>query len=294
MNVLVTGASGGFGKLITKTLLDKGHKVYASMRGVDGKNSENAADLRTAGAEVVELDVTSDESVNAAISTILESGELDAVVNNAGIGVLGIQETFTPEQWQRVFDVNVFGVQRVNRAVLPHLREKGSGLLIHITSILGRMTLPFYGPYNATKWAMEALAENYRTELSGFGVDSVIVEPGGFPTGFFDSLIFPADESRNESYGELVNAPKQFFESFEGALAQNPVQDPQLVADAVLSLIETPAGERPFRTTVDKMGMGDQIDPYNDKLEEVTRGIYSAFGMDGMLNLKTKGAAAGE
>ena len=294
MNVLVTGASGGFGKLITKTLLDKGHKVYASMRGVDGKNSENAEELGTAGAEVVELDVTSNESVNAAISSIFESGELDAVVNNAGIGVLGIQETFTPEQWQQVFDVNVFGVQRVNRAVLPHLREKGSGLLIHVTSILGRMTLPFYGPYNATKWAMEALAENYRTELSGFGVDSVIVEPGGFPTGFFDSLIFPADESRNESYGELVNAPKQFFESFEGALAQNPVQDPQLVADAVLSLVETPAGERPFRTTVDKMGMGDQIDPYNDKLEEVTRGIYSAFGMDGMLNLRTKGAAAGE
>ena len=294
MNVLVTGASGGFGQLISNTLLEKGHKVFATMRGIEGKNKEAAEELKNAGATVLELDVTNDESVNSAVNTALEAGGIDAVVNNAGVGVLGIQESFTPEDWQRIFEINVFGVQRVNRAVLPHLREKGSGLLIHVSSLLGRMTLPFYGPYNATKWALEALAENYRTELSGFGVDSVLVEPGGFATGFFDSLIFPSDKSRDESLGELVDAPKQLFDSFEGALAQNEAQDPQLVADAVLSLIETPAGERPFRTTVDNMGMSAQIDPYNEHLEKVTSGIYAAFGMDEMLELKTRSAAAGD
>ena len=273
-NVLITGANGGFGKLTVETLLAKGHQVVATLRGVSGKNKEAAAALEAAGAKVVEIDVTNEQSVNEGIAKAIDLlGGLDVVVNNAGVGVLGIQENFTTEDFQRLFEINVFGVQRVNRAVLPHFRSKGSGLLVHISSLLGRMTLPFYGPYNASKWALEALAENYRVELSGFGVDSVVVEPGGYPTSFFSSLIQPSDKSRDEGYGPMVDAPKQLFDSFEGALANNPDQKPQDVADAIVGIIETPAGQRPFRTVVDKMGMGDHLIGYNDQLEQIMSGV---------------------
>lgn len=285
-NILITGASGGFGQLTTRALLNKGYNVVASMRGVTGKNKATAQALKEAGAHIVEIDVTNDDSVNNGVAQAIElAGSIDVVINNAGIGVLGLQESFTPEDWQQLFDVNLFGVQRVNRAILPHLREKKNGLLIHVSSLLGRISLPFYGPYNASKWALEALVENYRVELSAFGVDVVMVEPGGYATDFFGNLLHPTDDSRDASYGDLAHGPKQLFTNFEQALANNPAQNPQDVANAIVNLIETPAGERPLRTTVDKMGMGDAIVGYNEHLEQVTTGIYSAFGMEGMLKL---------
>ena len=287
MNVLITGSSAGFGKLTVKSLLTGGHKVVASMRGIHGRNKANAEELKAAGAEIVEIDVTSDESVSAGVGKAIElTGGLDVVVNNAGLGVLGIQETFTVEDWQKLFDINVFGVQRVNRAVLPHMRAKGAGLLIHVSSLLGRMVLPFYGPYNASKWALEAMAENYRMELGGFGIESVIVEPGGYPTSFLDALVRPSDKSQNESYGEFVNVPEMSVKGFEEALASNPAQNPQDVADAIVSVVESPAGKRPIRTVVDKMGMGDHIKGYNDQLEQIHAGIYGAFGMEDMMKVK--------
>jgi NAD(P)-dependent dehydrogenase (short-subunit alcohol dehydrogenase family) len=286
-NVLITGASSGFGKLTVDLLLNKGYTVVASMRGVTGKNAEKAAELEKAGAHIVEIDVTDNASVDSGIAdAIAKVGKLDAVINNAGNGVLGLQETFTIDDWKKVFEINVFGVQRINRAVLPHMRENQDGLIIYVSSILGRMALPFYGPYNATKWALEAMAENYRVELSGFGVDNVIVEPGGFPTEFMDNLIRPSDTDRNSGYGQLVEMPKMIFENFEQALKANPAQNPQIVADAILEVIETPKGERKFRVPVDKMGMGDAIAGYNDQLEQVMQGIYGNFGMGDMLKVK--------
>lgn len=285
--ILLTGASGGFGVLTTHALLRKGHAVAATMRDTAGKNKAKAEALAAAGAHVVELDVTDEQSVNRGVVAAVEVlGGLDAVVNNAGVGVLGLQESFTTEDLQRLFDVNVFGVQRVNRAVLPHFRGAGHGLLLHVSSCLGRIALPFYGPYNASKWALEAMAENYRMELSAFGVDSVIVEPGGYPTTFMDSLLRPSDRERDAGYGALADMPQQMFDGFEGALAQNPAQDPQNVADAIVGLIETPAGQRPVRTVVDRMGMGDAIGPYNEQLERIHEGLLGAFGMGDMMRIK--------
>ena len=287
--VLITGSSGGFGALAVEELLKRGHQVVATMRNINDRNKEAASRLERMGAHVVEMDVTDEENVNQAVDKAIEMMDgLDVVVNNAGVGVLGIQENFTIDNFKRLFDINVFGVQRVNRAALPHLRGQGSGLLLHVSSILGRMALPFYGPYNASKWALEALAQNYRIELSGFGVDSCLVEPGGYATSFMNNLIFPGDQSRDAGYGEMVNAPKMLLENFEGALAQNPAQDPQNVANAIADVIETTPGQRPMRTVVDKMGMGDHIDPYNQQLEQIHRGVFTAFGMDDMLKLKTK------
>ena len=284
--ILITGANGGFGVLTVKTLLNQGHQVAAAIRNTETKNKAIADELAGLGAKIVSFDVTDDQSVNAGVEkTVLLLEGLDVVINNAGLGVLGIQEQFTTEDFMHLFNINVFGVQRVNRAVLPYLRKQGSGLLIHISSLLGRIAFPFYGPYNASKWALEALAENYRVELSGFGVDSCIIEPGGYPTGFFDSLMKPSDNSQDQSYGEMIHAPKQAFENFEGALANNPTQNPQNVADAIADLINIPAGKRPMRTVVDNMGMGTHIEPYNKQLAQIHEGLYNAFGMGDMLKL---------
>jgi NAD(P)-dependent dehydrogenase (short-subunit alcohol dehydrogenase family) len=287
--VLITGASGGFGKLTVISLLERGHGVVASMREIRGKNLRLAEELTSLGALVVEMDVTQDDSVSAGVAQALEVlGGLDVVVNNAGLGVLGVQETFTPEDWQRLFDVNVFGVQRVIRAVLPHMREKRAGLLVQISSLLGRIAMPFYGPYNASKWALEAMSENYRVELSRFGVDVVIVEPGGYPTTFIDNLMRPSDQSRDVALGSMPQDANDSMHRFEKALAANPAQNPQNVADAIVQVIETRAGQRPFRTIVDKMGMGDAIQPYNEHLEKISSGIYSAFAIGHLRQLETR------
>lgn len=208
--ILITGSSAGFGKLTAITLLEKGHTVVATMRDVNGKNKSSAEELKTTGAHVVEIDVRNDKSVKKGIASAIEiAGGLDVVVNNAGVGVLGLQENFTPEDWQTIFNINVFGVQRVIRAVLPYMRDKKSGLLVYVSSLLGRMVMPFYGPYNASKWALEALAENYRVELSAFGIESCIVEPGAFSTSFMNKLMKPADNSRDSDYGDFINAPME-------------------------------------------------------------------------------------
>ncbi len=199
---------------------------------------------------------------------------------------MGYQESFTPEDWQRVFEINVFGVQRVIRAILPHFKAKKAGTIVNISSLLGRMTVPFYGPYNASKWALEAMSENYRTELSQLGIDVVIVEPGGFATSFIDALMRPSDSARDADYTSFQPTPQFFLENFEQGLASNPEQDPANVAKAIVSLLEMPAGERPLRTIVDKMGMGDHLANLNNASDQITRGIYGAFQIDHLLDLK--------
>ncbi len=287
--VIITGASGGFGFLTSKLLAEQGYSVVGTMRSASGSREAVANDLREAGVQVVEMDVTSNDSVQQGTAEAIELlGGLDIVINNAGVGVLGMQEHFTPEDFQKLFEVNVFGVQRLMREVLPHFRNQRSGTAVFVSSLLGRMTLPFYGPYNASKWALEAMAENYRTELSGFGIESCIVEPGGFPTTFMANLLTPSDTSRIDVYGAFMDAPKMMFDGFEEALANTPEQRPEIVAEAIADLLAQPFGQRAFRTVVDHMGMGDHIGPYNDMLHNLTRGIYTAFGTDGMLEIKTE------
>ena len=217
--ILITGASGGFGKLTVKTLLAKGHQVAASMRDINGKNKGVADELGNAGAKVIEIDVTDDSSVTNGVKTAISGLKgLDVLINNAGIGVLGMQEFFTTSDFQKVFDINIFGVQRMNREVIPYFREKQDGLIVYTSSLLGRIALPFYGTYQASKWALEALAENYRVELSGFGIENCIVEPGGYPTAFAENLLRPSDLSREASYGDFAKVPEAVLHNFENVL----------------------------------------------------------------------------
>jgi NAD(P)-dependent dehydrogenase (short-subunit alcohol dehydrogenase family) len=292
--VFITGAGGGFGARMARTLRQAGHTVVGTMRDSTGRNAAAAAQLRALGVTVREMDVTSDASVEQAIAdTIAEVGTLDVVVNNAGVGVIGVQEAFTATDLQRLFDINVFGAHRVTRGATPHLRANGSGRVVFMSSLLGRIAVPFYGPYNASKWALEGLAENYSLELSGFGIDVAIIEPGGYPTSFIPNLVTPSDRDRVAALQPLSDAATQFLHGFEQALASNEAQDPQLVADALLALVTAPAGTRPFRTIVDRMGMGDHLEGYNAHLAQVTAGIFGAFGIAPMLARRGAGAGQG-
>ena len=287
MNILITGASSGFGALTVGELIKAGHSVVGTVRDPEGRNASAVSNLRAIGAEFVEIDVTDDSSVEAGIALAKEKlGSIDALINNAGVGAHGLQENFSADDFQRLLDINVFGVQRMIRAVLPEMRERGTGLILNVSSLLGRVVLPFYGPYNATKWAVEALSENYRVELSRFGVDVAIIEPGGFPTSFFGNLIHPTSNDRDAGYGDMAAAPNAALEGFAEFLSANPQQTPQLVADAVVSVVGTASGQRPFRTEVDRIGMGDAIKPMNDQLAVVTEGLFTNLGMADMLTLK--------
>lgn len=288
MNILITGANGGFGKLIAAGLLSAGHRVAGTMRDPGGRNAEAASDLRAMGAHVLEIDVTDQASVDAGVAAADAAlGGIDALVNNAGRGVHGLQESFLADDFQQVFDINVFGVQRMMRAVLPAMRARGSGLIVNISSLLGRITMPFYGPYNASKWALEAMSETYRAELSQLGVDVTLVEPGGFPTEFHDSLMHPSDRDRDLGYGEMAKAPDAARQNFADVLAANPQQDPALVAQAVVAVVDTAPGARPFRTAVDEIGMRDLVTALNEQHHAAMTTLFTNFGMADLMSVKS-------
>ena len=200
--ILITGSSSGFGRDTAETLHHAGHTVYASMRGVQGKNREAAEVLRKLGIKTVELDVSDDTSVEAGVKAVLaEAGKIDVLVNNAGIASTGVTEAFTTEQAKAIFDTNVIGLLRVTRAVLPSMRQQHDGLIINIGSILGRVTFPFVGIYGASKFAVEALTDSLRYEVSQLGVEVVAVQPSGYPTNFFTNIQTPAGIEVTESYG---------------------------------------------------------------------------------------------
>ena len=258
--ILVTGTSSGFGKLTAQTLARAGNRVYASMRGIEGKNQAYADELTSWGLaedvnlEVIELDVTDAASIDTAVSYILDAaGSIDVVVNNAGTGNVGILEGYTIDQVRSIFETNAFGALQVDKAVLPSMREQGSGLLVHVSSSTGRVIVPFVAPYSAAKMALEGFAEELSFELAAFGVESVIVEPGGYPTDAFAKLVGPADTAVVDAYGDFGKQPEQMFAAMGEQMAQPGGPNPQEIADAICHLIELPSGQRPLRTVVGTM-----------------------------------------
>ncbi len=292
-NVLITGSSSGFGELTVRTLLQKGHTVAATMREPEARNAQAAARLRTVAAETpgtvyfFDLDVTSDASVQQAVDQALKTmGGIDVAVNNAGFGVAGYMETATDEQLQRQFDVNLFGVQRVMRAVLPSMRKAGRGLIVNISSIMGRMVIPFAAAYTASKYALEGLSESYRYELAGTGVDVVLVEPGGFNTNFIAHMAYGEDRERLESYGSLASLPDKMWSNFRQLIEDKDAPSPQAVADAVLRLIETPPGSRPLRTVVDPLLGGEDPEAINATTDKIQARFLAEMDMGELLSVK--------
>jgi len=255
--VLVTGASSGFGRLIAEARARKGDTVFATMRDPLRRNAAAAAELRDLARKdsldirVADLDVADDASVEKTVPSILdEAGHLDVLVNNAGIMDMGLTETYTVGQARRILDTNYFGVLRTTRAVLPAMRRRGSGLLVHITSGLGRLVIPFAAHYNASKFAVEAFSETLRYELAPLGVDSVTLEPGAYPTPILGKGAPGEDAERLEGYEPSLAVLETMGANFQTFLTSDEAPDPREVAEAVSRLIETPFGSRPARTAV--------------------------------------------
>lgn len=267
--ILITGASSGFGAMSARALADAGHTVYASMRDIAGRNAAQveAADAcakeRGIDLRAIELDVQSQPSADAAIEQILaERGRLDVVVHNAGHMVLGAAEAFTPEQYAQLYDVNVLGTQRVNRAALPQLRRQRKGLLLWVGSSSHRGgTPPYLAPYFAAKAAMDALAVSYASELARWGIETCIVVPGAFTQGtnHFLHAGKPADESRQAEYDKGPNRGLA-EEALKNLTASEPPDaDPASVARAIVEVIGTPFGRRPFRVHIDPSSDGCEV-----------------------------------
>lgn len=264
--IVVTGASSGFGALAVRRLALAGHTVYAGMRETTGRNASAVAELQSFGTEnnadvhAVELDVQSQESANAAIASIISAqGRLDVVVHNAGHMVTGPAEAFTPEQYAALYDVNVLGTQRVNRAALPHLRGQRSGHVVWVGSSSTRGgTPPYLAPYFAAKAAMDAVAVSYRAELLRFGIGTTIVVPGAFThgTNHFAHSGTPADTSRAAEYEELY--PGLMDQVGERLAELEPSwADVGAVADAIVDVVG--AAEPPFRVHVDPSSDGAEV-----------------------------------
>jgi len=284
--VVITGASTGFGRLIAETLARMGYRVFATMREVTGRNAPAAAEIRAMAVrealalEVLEIDVTDEGSVERAINDLLAScGRIDIVVNNAGYGIVDLAESVTLAQAQRQFDTNFFGVLRMNRAVLPSMKRLGKGLLLHISSGAGRLVIPSMGLYCASKFAMEALAEVYRYELASLGIDSVVIEPGAYPTPIMAKLHGGEDPGRKVAYGDAAKLPEMV-----SAILKKSQANPQEIADIVLQIIETPAGQRRLRYRVGANDLG--VSRINALTDEVQAQLVAAFGMTDMTRFK--------
>ena len=275
--ILITGTSSGFGRDTAETLRRAGHTVYASMRAAEGKNREAAEALRKLGIRTVELDVSDDASVEAGVKNVLaEAGKIDVLINNAGIASVGVTEAFTAEQAKVIFDTNVIGLLRVTRAVLPSMREQRDGLIINIGSVLGRVTFPFLGIYGASKFAVEALTDSLRYEVSQLGVEVVAVQPSGYPTNFFASIQTPAGAEVTKAYGEVGQIPDVMFASFMSRFAGADAPNPHDVAEAVATLVAQSKGSRATRTVV-----GDSFgsDTANEDVAPVQAQAVEALGL---------------
>ncbi|KAF1072608.1 SDR family NAD(P)-dependent oxidoreductase [Variovorax sp.] len=262
--ILVRGAGTGIGKLSARSLAEAGHIVYASMRDIAGRNAPRAAELRALAAarglelHPLELDVLSQDSADAAAATIVrEQGQLDVVMQNAGHLVVGPTEAFTPEEIVKVFDTNVLGAQRVNRAVLPYLRRQESGLMLWISSTTTKGGFPpFMGPYGAAKAAMDSLAVTLAYEIARFGIETSIVVPGAFTRGtdHFPSAGKPADAATAAAYGRYDGLMDQIGAKLSALTPEHA--DPQAVADEIVRIVGLPAGQRPMRPVIDFVNDG--------------------------------------
>ena len=275
--ILITGASTGFGRDTAETLARAGHAVFASMRDIEGKNREHANALAMQGVQVVELDVSQDDSVDSAVSAVLaKAGRIDVLINNAGVASAGVTEAFTPDQAKVVFNTNVVGVLRTNRAVLPAMRRQHDGLIINVGSILGRVTFPFFGVYGASKFAVEALTDSLRYEVSQLGVDVVLVQPSAYPTPMYANVQQPADAGRASDYGAVGQIPGAMFQHVMTTFQGPNAPDPHDVAEAIARLIATPKGERPARTIV---GAAFGSDVVNAQTAPVQAQVVESLGL---------------
>ncbi len=253
-SILITGCSTGFGRLMAEDFARQGAKVFATMRNLPRTEADELSQLAKTeelDLHVIEIDVTDDAQVTAGVAEAerIAGGSLDVLVNNAGMSFGGPIEIQDMEATQVIFDTNVFGPHRMARAALPAMRAKKSGLIVNITSQLGRVIAPSFGQYSPTKFALEAMSEALAYELVPHGVEVNIIQPGGYPTMIWSNsnknstaLLERADEKHTSGYPALIEPL--------GKRTGGGTTDPMDVPNAIAEIIAMPAGTRPLRKEV--------------------------------------------
>jgi len=275
---LVTGSASGIGRSIAEALRDVGYMVYAGMRGVEGHNAEAARSLRAEGEDRVhplEMDVLSEDSCVAAIEEIHRSrSRLDVVVNNAGMLMNGMAESFTPDQFLSILDTNAVSWLRVNRAVLPVLRSQGHGTIVYVGSTTTYIPEPFIGVYEASKAAGDALARAMALEILPFGIESLFLVPGAFPVGtdHFADRHSGDNPERNAAYTALADRLPALTERIENIDREEGLGlTVQSVGEHLVQALRLPPGKRPDHLFVDGQAKGA------DRIVKVVRDAQARF-----------------
>lgn len=283
LSVFITGTSSGFGRLTALALAERGHRVFATMRDVRGRNRALADELEARASQqsgsirVVEMELGSQASVDAAVlGALAEAGHLDAVINNAGYMTVGLAETFTDAQVASQLDINVIGPQRVLRAVLPGMRSRKQGLLVHVSSTMGRLVTPLLGTYCASKAALEALVDAYRYELAPLGIEATIVQPGGYPSNLLASVEQGKDRALAGEYGPLAGAAEQYLEVCDAMCKSPDAPDPRDVARAIVGVVESEPGTRPDRVVID-YAIPRLVETLNDHHRTAQQQLFTVY-----------------
>ncbi|WP_342083586.1 SDR family oxidoreductase [Dyadobacter sp. OTU695] len=259
--IFITGTSTGFGKLTTITLSNAGYTVIAGMRDIAGKNAGAAQDLSALPhVDVVEIDVTKDESVKKAISGVLAKyGRIDVLINNAGVTGFGLLEAYSIDQIKEMFEVNFYGVIRTYQEVLPAMRQVRKGLIINITSGASGHTLPFMVPYLASKFGVETISEGLQDELAEYNIENVAIQPGVYPTEMTNGSKAGVHSDKPQITAAYGEAAIEKFNAIGTALFGKMAQynmDPQTIADGILKLVSMQDGTRPLRFPLDPIAEG--------------------------------------
>jgi len=231
--ILLTGASSGIGKETAKKLISEEHTVYVAARRVAKMD-----DLVKLGAVSIEMDITKEEDIQKAVKKVLDDqGRIDVLVNNAGYAIYGAMEDTTMEDARRQFEVNLFGLARITQLVLPAMREQKSGTIINMSSMGGKMYIPFGSWYHGTKHALEGWSDCLRTELKDFGIKVVIIEPGGIKTEFDDVMLDPMIErSGNGPYAELT---KKVVQGVKDTYHSDKASHPSVIANCISKAVNS-------------------------------------------------------
>jgi NAD(P)-dependent dehydrogenase (short-subunit alcohol dehydrogenase family) len=253
-SILITGCSSGFGRLGAEYYAQRGAKVFATMRNLPRPEATELADIAkrdNLDIEIIEIDVLSEKSIEAGVQKALTSagGQIDVLINNAGIGITGPVEVQDMAATELIFSTNVFGPQRMIRALLPSMRMAQNGQIFNISSQLGRVILPSAGHYSATKFALEALSEQLAYELVPYGIDVTIIEPGGYPTQIWSKRV----NYNKDLLGRMPEEQKKAYAPFVERMTEdggggntNPIDIPRNIVE----IISMPKGERPLRRPV--------------------------------------------
>lgn len=254
-SILITGASSGFGRLGAEHYARLGAKVFATMRNLPRPEAEELkaiAESDDLDIHIIEIDVLSDEQVATGTQQAVEAagGKIDVLVNNAGIGISGSIEVQDMEATKLIFDTNVFGYQRMIRALLPAMRAAGSGQIFNVSSQLGRVIVPGSGHYSPTKFAVEALSEAMAYELVPHGIDVTIIQPGGYPTEVWKNRNIYTGELAARSDDALLKAYPELTAGMGEEDGSGRSADPMDIPHAIAEIIAMPRGKRPLRRAV--------------------------------------------